>query len=129
MSRAIVLPPSHAAVSASVPAGAEAVPVPAVPPVLDTPAPARTPAGRPTRRAIAPVPLDQLPDVMGDEHVRLALGLTKAQWERHITNCNRKGGFYTLPVRIPVGPRRYLKVDVAEWMRSGATRVFRRRSA
>lgn len=76
-----------------------------------------------------PVSLDFLPDVMADEHVRLALGLTKDQWERHITRANKRGSGYTLPTQIPVKPRRFLKDDVRDWMRSGGLRLRVRRSA
>lgn len=78
---------------------------------------------------LEPVPLEQLPEVLSDEHLRLALGLTQHQWERHVTRCNKRGSGFTLPATIPVHPRRYLRDDVRDWMRSGGTRVRLRRSA
>lgn len=111
-------------------AAAPLVPAVSTAVALETPVSADAPAGRPTRRAsvIEPVPLEQLPDVMSDEHVRLALGLSRDQWERHITKANRRGSGYTLPAQIPVKPRRYLKADVVDWMHTRGAGRFRRAS-
>ena len=75
---------------------------------------------------IAPLSFDALPDVCTDEHVRQALGLSRDQWRKHITAVNARKSGYTLPARIPVRERRYLRVDVLEWMRAGAPARMRR---